>query len=206
MTITFGFRAAMNSSAEHGLARHGRERTLSKGDRQGQATRARLLPALAGAALTLFAGAAVAQDAASRPTPSGLPVPRYVVLKFGEVNARAGPGDDHRLMWVYKAKGLPVQVIAETRNWRRVCDPRGGLAWVHSRTIDGKRNVIGVVPPAPIRSKPKADARIVAYLRPQAPAALDRCKDGWCRIKVERVKGWVAAGSVWGATEAPQCR
>ena len=46
--------------------------------------------------------------AADRPTPSGLPVPRYVTLKFDRVNARAGPGDDHRLLWVYQARGLPV--------------------------------------------------------------------------------------------------
>jgi SH3-like domain-containing protein len=163
---------------------------------------------LTGAALAMLAcaGVAVAADRAGRPTPSGLPVPRYVVLKFGEVNARAGPGDDHRLMWVYKAKDLPVQVIAETRQWRRICDPRGGLAWVHSRTVDGKRTVLGAAPPAPIHAKPKAQSRIVAYLRPDALASLDRCKDGWCKIKVERVSGWVAQGSVWGATDAPQCR
>jgi SH3-like domain-containing protein len=153
----------------------------------------------------LLTTVAAAADA-GRPTPSGLPVPRYVVLKFGEVNARAGPGDDHRLMWVYTARGLPVQVIAETRDWRRICDPRGGLAWVHGRTLDGKRAVLGRAPPAAIRSRPKMQSRITAYLRPDALASLDRCKDGWCRIKVEKVSGWVPARAVWGATEAPQCR
>ena len=51
-----------------------------------------------------------------RETPSGLPVPRYVSLKFAEVNARGGPGDDYKLLWVYRAKGLPMQVIAETQS------------------------------------------------------------------------------------------
>jgi SH3-like domain-containing protein len=144
--------------------------------------------------------------AAERPTPSGLPVPRYVTLKFGEVNARAGPGDDYRLQWVYVARGLPVQVIAETREWRRICDPQGGAAWVHMRTIDGRRTVFGMNPPAEIHARPKAQSRVVAYLRPHAVASLDHCKEGWCRIKVEHVKGWVLAASVWGATDAPQCR
>ena len=201
MTTTFGFRAAMNRFRQDWLARHGREGTLSKGVGPGQATAAVLGLAAAG----LLTTAALAADA-NRPTPSGLPVPRYVVLKFGEVNARAGPGDDHRLMWVYTARGLPVQVVAETREWRRICDPRGGLAWVHSRTIDGKRTVLGAAPPAAIRARPKAQSRVVAFLRPDAIAALDRCKDGWCKIKVGRVSGWVIAPSVWGATEAPQCR
>ena len=191
----------MNRFRQDWLARSGRERTLSKGVGRGQATAALLGMAAAG----LLTTAAVAANA-DRPTPSGLPVPRYVVLKFGEVNARAGPGDDHRLMWVYTARGLPVQVIAETRDWRRICDPRGGLAWVHGRTLDGKRAVLGRAPPAAIRSRPKMQSRITAYLRPDALASLDRCKDGWCRIKVEKVSGWVPARAVWGATDAPQCR
>ena len=56
-------------------------------------------------AATLFvlalttAGAASAGAPEKAPTtPSGLPVPRYVSLKFDPVNARAGPGDDHRLL------------------------------------------------------------------------------------------------------------
>jgi len=162
---------------------------------------AALVPALA---LTLLAPAHAADE--TRPTPSGLPVPRYVTLKFDEVNARAGPGDDHRLLWVYRAKGLPVQVVAETREWRRVCDPRGGRAWVHKRTVDGRRAVLGGKAPAAIRAKPRADSRIVAYLRPSALAALDRCEKGWCKVKAGRAKGWTSAAAVWGATETPQCR
>lgn len=199
----------MNDSEKLKVARCGRGATLSKGDRKGQATGglpvatfARMLKALA----VVGALWAVPALAADRPTPSGLPVPRWVTLKFGQVNARAGPGDDYKLLWVYTVRSLPVQVIAETREWRRICDPRGGAAWVHMRTIDGRRSVFGGVQPAEIHARPKAQSRIVAYLRPQSLAALDRCKDGWCKVKVERVSGWVAAPSVWGATDAPQCR
>ena len=59
-------------------------------------------------ALMLLVGCGRKSDQPERVTPSGLPVPRYVTLKFDPVNARAGPGDDHRLLWVYHAKGLPV--------------------------------------------------------------------------------------------------
>lgn len=160
--------------------------------------------ALAGVVSTVLLAPALAADA--RPTPSGLPVPRYVTLKFSEVNARAGPGDDHRLLWVYRSRGLPVQVVAETREWRRVCDPRGGRAWVHRRTVDGRRAVLGGKAPSAIRAKPKDDGRVTAYLRPGALAALDRCEKGWCKVKAGGAKGWLLARSVWGATESPQCR
>ena len=142
-----------------------------------------------------------------RPTPSGLPVPRYVSLKFDPVNARAGPGDDHRLLWVFHAKGLLVQVVAETDEWRRVCDPDGGLSWVHKRTTDGRRSVMRTLPgPAAIRGGPRASAPVLAYLAPRALADLDRCDKDWCKVKAGRASGWVQASDLWGTADTAQCR
>lgn len=163
-----------------------------------------MLAALAGVVLTASSGAAAGAD---RPTPSGYPVPRYITLKFGKVNARAGPGDDHRLLWVYRAKGLPVQVVAETSEWRRICDPEGAMAWVHRRVTDGRRALMNTSDrPAPLYRKPKPGAEAVAYLAPHAAADLDRCKGGWCRVKADGVSGWAPESSLWGAAPAPQCR
>jgi SH3-like domain-containing protein len=161
--------------------------------------------ALAGA----FPGAPMAADKdKERPTPSGLPVPRYVSLKFDQVNARSAPGDDSRLLWVYRAKGLPVQVVAETSEWRRICDPERGLAWVHRRTTDGRRMVMRLqAQPLAMLAAPKDGARVKAYLAARALAELDRCnKDGWCKLKAGRQDGWVPAAEVWGTAEEPQCR
>jgi len=162
--------------------------------------RALLFAALAG----LLASPTVAAD---RPTPSGYPVPRYVTLKFGKVNARAGPGDDHRLLWVYRTRGLPVQVVAETSEWRRVCDPEGGLAWVHKRVTDGGRAVINLQNrPAPLLRRPKAGAEAAAFLNARAMASLDRCEKGWCKVKADGAAGWARQGTLWGTAESPQCR
>lgn len=150
---------------------------------------------------------AQAANAPARQTPSGQPVPRYVSLKFGEVNARAGPGDDYRLLWTYRARGLPLQVIAETAEWRRVCDPEGAVAWVHQRTLDNNRHTVLRAAPEslPIRRRPELKARPVAQLEGRALASLESCKAGWCRITAGRAKGWVPADAVWGVAEAQQC-
>jgi SH3-like domain-containing protein len=165
------------------------------------------------AAIFLFASLSLAApraaDAADKApsTPSGLPVPRYVSLKFDPVNARAGPGDDHRLLWVFHARGLPVQVTAETDEWRRVCDPDGGLSWVHKRTTDGRRMVMRTLAgPAPVRAQPRANAAVTAYLAPRALAGLDRCQNGWCKIHIGRTAGWTLASDLWGAADTLQCR
>jgi SH3-like domain-containing protein len=152
-------------------------------------------------------GATAASAAAERQTPSGLPVPRYISLKFDKVNARAGPGDDHRLLFVYRVKGLPVQVVAETTEWRRICDPEGNLVWVHRRTTQGRRMVMNAGQArAPLYRRPRPGARVVAYLNPRALAALDRCQKGWCRVRADGASGWTPQGVLWGTSPAVQCR
>lgn len=170
-------------------------------------TQVRRLRGVALGLLAVLGLAAGAGAAAERQTPSGMPVPRYVSLKFDKVNARAGPGDDYRLLWVYKTRGLPLQVIAETTDWRRVCDPEGALAWVHKRTTDGRRMTMNTgLTSVTLLQKPKDDARPAAYLNPRSLAALDRCRKGWCRVRAGHASGWVREGRLWGTSDRPQCR
>ena len=141
-----------------------------------------------------------------RQTPSGLPVPRYVSLKFAEVNARQGPGDDYKLLWVYRAKGLPLQIIAETPEWRRVCDPTGSVAWVKATGVDGRRTVLSLKGGTlPLLDKPSG-SKTEAILAAHAVAYVDRCEKGWCRLKGKGTSGWVPDSAVWGAAEPRQCR
>ena len=134
-------------------------------------------------------------------------MPRYVSTKFSTVNARSGPGDDFRLVWTYRARGLPLQVIAETEDWRRVCDPEGGVAWVHRRTVGAARTVLRASPrELPLRRRPSETAGASAVLAGRAIAQLKRCDKGWCRVSADKAEGWVRQGEVWGTAEAPQCR
>ena len=140
-------------------------------------------------------------------TPSGFVVPRYVTLRYDTVNARSGPSEDHRTLWVYKAKGLPVQIIAETEQWRRICDPEGAVSWVHMRLVDGRRNVMRTAPGAVfLRKSPNPASGAVAELQPRTPAGLETCDEGWCEVKLGKAKGWAPITEIWGADPAPQCR
>ncbi|HWA62168.1 MAG TPA: SH3 domain-containing protein [Caulobacteraceae bacterium] len=145
--------------------------------------------------------------AAQAKTPSGFCVPRYVSLKRGEVYARKGPGKDYETLFVYHAQGLPVQVVQETTDWRRICDPDGALVWVHRSMVDGRRTVIATgAEPTPIRRFAKPTAPLAATLNVRALASLDHCRGDWCKVSVGGVSGWVARGDVWGTREGVQCR
>ncbi len=160
-------------------------------------------------AALMLAGTASSAGAADPPrlTPSGLDVPRYVSLKYETINARNGPDEAHRLLWVYHAKGLPVQVVAETREWRRICDPEGGLAWVHKRTTDGRRTAMRVQPkPLALLASPKPGSKVNAWLRGRSTANLDKCEKGWCRLKADGAHGWAPETEIWGASSQVQCK
>ena len=56
-----------------------------------------------------------------------LPIPRFVTIKFDEVNVRTGPVIDCPIEWVFIRKGEPVEIIAEYEQWRKVRDINGVL-------------------------------------------------------------------------------
>ncbi|MET4684050.1 SH3-like domain-containing protein [Brevundimonas faecalis] len=155
------------------------------------------LGVLAGAGATMPNG---------RPTPTGLEVPRWVTLKSSQVRARQGPGLDYRILWEYHAAGLPVQVIAETREWRKICDPDGSVAWIHRTVASGRRSVFNRSDAEIMIHAGRTEASAVrARLSPRSIVSLDECEDGWCRVRARKIRGWVAERAVFGTQERALC-
>ena len=141
-----------------------------------------------------------------RPTPSGQPVPRWLSLKSSEVRARYGPGLDYRILWEYRASGLPVQVIAETREWRKICDADGSVAWVHRSVVSSRRHVMNTSQvEVPIHARRSATSAVRARLSPRAQVSIGDCEDGWCEVRVRRMRGWVQQNAVFGTQTRALC-
>lgn len=167
----------------------------------------KIAPLLACAACLCVAGSALATgfppfNRAAGETPSGQPVPRFVSLKFAKINGRAGPDRTYPVRWVYQRKGLPVRVIAETEEWRRIQDPEGSVSWVHRRMVDGRRT--GIVRPTRdmrvgMHVKPESGARVAAWASDGVIVDITDERQGWREIKSGRFKGWVPVGELWGA-------
>ena len=162
-------------------------------------------------AVAILTGLAVMAGAGStmpdgRPTPTGLEVPRWISLKSSHVRARQGPGLDYPILWEYRAAGLPVQVIAETSEWRKICDPDGAVAWIHRTVSSGRRYVFNTTDEEiPIRSGRSETASVRARLSPRALIALDECEEGWCKVRARRMEGWTPQRAVFGTQERALC-
>jgi SH3-like domain-containing protein len=129
---------------------------------------------------------------------TGLPVPRYVSLRSGEVNVRAGPGSRYPIEWVFKRRSLPVEVVAEFDTWRKIRDFEGTEGWVHQSMLSGRRTIQVIGQVRTLRRDPGGSAPAVARMEPGVLGNLEDCQHEWCEIRVSGLSGWVSRAHIWG--------
>lgn len=134
--------------------------------------------------------------------PSGFPVPRFVSLKSDRVNVRVGPTLEHRIGWTYLRSGLPVEIVQEFENWRRIRDWQGEEGWVFHSLLSGRRTAL-VTPwettgTTPLRADARSDARLSAELAPNVLVNVGSCREGWCRVSGSGFSGWIDQTRLFG--------
>ena len=142
-----------------------------------------------------LAGPAIAQDTGSK---TGLPLPRFVALNKDKVYLRAGPSQRYPIRWVYERLHLPVEVIGEYDNWRKVRDMDGDEGWVHRALLTGKRYVVVRGRQLVMRQKPLPDAPPVAILEDGVIAHAVACGAAWCELEAGGHKGHAERALLWG--------
>ncbi len=167
------------------------------------------LTAALAAALMLLAPAAAEAQSANK-GPSGLPLPRFVSLKSKKVNLRVGPGTSYAVSWMYLKSGLPVEIIQEYDNWRKIRDADGTEGWVNQALLSGQRTAVtapwmrgkGGSVFVNMRHDPQSNSPLVAKLEPGVVVKLSQCNGDWCEADYEGTEGWISQGEIWGAYPA----
>ena len=129
---------------------------------------------------------------------SGLPVPRFVTLKFDEANLRAGPGLEYPVLWQYRTPKLPVRVDAEFGIWRKVVDHDGTAGWMHGSVLSLSRMALVETNMAKIHISPDPLSTVIALAERHALMELQSCPKAWCRVKSKNVRGWIERKAIWG--------
>lgn len=132
---------------------------------------------------------------------SGLPVPRFVSLKSDDINVRKGPGTRYPIDWVYRREDLPVEIIEEFGQWRKIRDIEGSSGWVHKNMVVGARHAI-VLGQKDQHIMLHADADTaspaVVKVEPGVIGKLLECEVEWCRLNISDRKGWALKKKLWG--------
>jgi SH3-like domain-containing protein len=127
--------------------------------------------------------------------------PFWSAVKANVVNMRVGPGEDYRVVWVYKRLNLPMKVVRTKEGWWRVQDPDGTTGWVLGSLMTQRRG--GMVQgegPADMREKPDASSKLKWRLEPGVTGRLGECADGWCDFSLPTGhQGYVSQDRLWGA-------
>ena len=94
--------------------------------------------------LPLKAGAEKSASPGKKPPcrSTTLPLPRFVSLGAEEVHVRAGPGQKYPIRWTYSRQGLPVEIVLEFENWRKIRDHEGQEGWVYHTLLSGARTAM----------------------------------------------------------------
>lgn len=137
-------------------------------------------------------------DQSPRGPSTGLPLPRYVSLGTNEGRARRGPNRGHRVDWLFTRRDMPLRVTAEFEHWRRVEDRDGEGGWMHYSLLSGARTALITQDMTPMRSQPHESASEVALLEYGVIGRILACEAEWCRLRVERWRGWVPRAALWG--------
>ncbi|SNY90407.1 SH3-like domain-containing protein [Cohaesibacter sp. ES.047] len=154
-------------------------------------------------AATLLMVMSLPSSAQTRIGPSGLKLPRFVSLKSDRVNVRAGPSTDHKVLWVFRRAGLPVEIIEESDNWRKIRDSEGEMGWVYHSLLSGRRTALispwqtaGTI--VPLRAKPKESTATTAKAQIGVQVDVNQCENEWCDVGVQGYEGWIKSNLLWG--------
>src|SRR5690606_12251440 len=97
---------------------------------------------------------------------TNLPLPRYVSMRSDRINVRRGPGPDYRKDGVFRRAGLPVRIVDEYGDWRRIVDKDEAGGWVYHAMLTGRRTVLIVDDGVVLRKEP-SDAATAAAMAEQ---------------------------------------
>jgi SH3-like domain-containing protein len=153
----------------------------------------------------------VKQAAVDAPGKPALPLPRFVSLKSDKVNVRKGPSTDQSIVWVFSRAGLPVEIIAESDNWRRVRDSEGADGWVFHSLLSARRTAL-VTPwskgdeRVPLYSSESTGSRAVAELQSGVLGNVLGCDGEWCNVSVDDYSGYVQQDKLWGVYKGEEVK
>ena len=121
----------------------------------------------------------------------------FLSLKKNKVNVRYGPSLESPIKYIYKKKDLPIMQIDKKENFRRIIDFKNNSGWIHISQLKKINSVIPLKDKI-LFQKPTNFSKPIAKIKKGRVLLIQKCIDGWCKIKSEKYRGWINNEQLWG--------
>ncbi|GHU14166.1 hypothetical protein FACS189449_10480 [Alphaproteobacteria bacterium] len=125
---------------------------------------------------------------------------QFVSLKSSQVNLRVGPGKEYPVSWIFMWANLPVMVITEFQQWRKIKFLDGTEGWVHQNMVSRKNMVIVVVEYA-VMYKYSSKSHPIAKIEKNVICRVLKKENHWLKVEANNIKGWIEDTCVWGVSD-----
>jgi len=122
----------------------------------------------------------------------------FLTLRYNNVNLRQGPSKDYPIKIFYKKKYLPVLIQEISNNFRKIKDHENNSGWIHVSQLSKKKAALTLDDDVIIFKNSTIFSKPLAIIKKGRLCLIHKCKDDWCKIKVDKYSGWVKKKSLWG--------
>ena len=122
----------------------------------------------------------------------------FLTLRNEKVNLRQGPSFEYPIKLFYKKKFLPILVQEKYENFRKIRDHENNTGWIHISQLSKKKAAIIISDEELLFRKPSIYSKPSVVLKKGRLCKIKKCKKYWCKVEVEKFKGWVKKESLWG--------
>ena len=122
----------------------------------------------------------------------------FRTLKNDKVNLRQGPSFEYPVKIFYKKKFLPVLIQDSSDNFRKIRDHENNSGWIHISQLSKKKAAIVIDDQLILFNKSSIYSMPSVILKKGRLCKIIKCRDNWCKIKVDKYKGWVKKNGLWG--------
>ena len=122
----------------------------------------------------------------------------FLTLKYNRVKVRQGPSFKYPVKFIYKKKYLPIKIIDNKDNFRKITDLKNNNGWIHVSQLTKKKSAINIHNLSIIFKKPNIYSQPMAKLEKGKIVIVKKCKEDWCKIITNDYKGWIFKNYLWG--------
>ncbi len=122
----------------------------------------------------------------------------FLTLRNDKTNLRQGPSFEYPVKILYKKKYLPVLVQDKAGNFRKIRDHENNSGWIHLSQLSKAKAAISIAENLLVFKKPTIYSKPFLILEKGKLCIIKKCKEEWCKIKVNNYVGWVKKKELWG--------